>query len=393
MRALVLSISNHRGAFAAIRHLNQAGWIVSAGTSDPKGLVSWSRATRAVYTVPPPERGYEPFLAAVAAAVRASGAEVVLPSDDGDLMALSLGREQIPTIVPLAPHPFVARLVDKLELMDAARSAGLAAPETRLADADGLRESTYPVIVKPRFHWRPDHKVGAPGRLTATVCNDSESAAAVSERLRTVGALPVLQEFIEGEPVSIHLVADESGVLSLAQQESPSMLFPPRTGIRVRSIVVPTDPVLATGVRRLVADNGWLGLAGLTFLRGADGIPRIIDFNGRITGSIEAVAGAGPNYVAAWAAVATGREVGPIPDARVGTRTQWLEGDLRRALREQRGGLLRDIWDCLGYSIGANHTVLKRDEPYALLRHTATQLRRSQVWQGRPGRGRQHRGS
>lgn len=378
MRVLVLSLTNHRGAFAAVRRLHEAGWIVSVGTSTPNGLVSWSRHTQDVFSVPRPELGYDRFLDAVAAAAKASRAEVVIPTDDADTIALSLGRDRISAIVPFAPHDALTRVVDKLSLMEAARSAGLAETETLPADESNLRRAVFPVVIKPRFHWLPDHPVGVPARIAATVCADHASAAAAAATMREQAAEPLIQKWVSGDLVSVHLVADGATVMSLTQQHSPPLFFPPGAGVRVRSTVVPTDPDLEAGIRKLIADIGWYGIAGLQFLREGDGIPRLIDFNGRIPGSLEAVAGAGPNYVAAWAAMATGRPAHPLPSARPGTRCQWLEGDLRRALKEQRGGVFQDVAHCLVYSIGATHTVLKRDEPYAVLRYTLAQLREAQ---------------
>jgi predicted ATP-grasp superfamily ATP-dependent carboligase len=330
-----------------------------------------------VYPVPAPERGVDAFLAAVASAVHASGAEVVLPSDDADMIALSWGRDRIPAVVPLAPHDVVLQLVDKLELVRAAQAAGLATPETRVADDHGFQEATYPVIVKPRFHWLPAHTTHAPARIAATICRDLGSAVACADRMRTFGATPLLQEFIDGTPVYVHLVSDRSGtVLALDQQESPERLFyPPGAGVRVRSVTVETDQMLASGITKLIGNSKWFGFVGISFVRDDDGVLRIIDFNGRIPASLEASAGAGPNYIAAWAGLAIDERIPALEPARVGTRFHWLEGDLGRAVRERRGGLARDVASSLWYSIGATHTVLKRDEPYAAIRQTIRLIR------------------
>lgn len=346
--------------------------------------MSWTRATEAVYAISPPERGLDEFLTTVASAIHRSGATVVLPSDDADLIALSLGRDRIPAVVPLAPDTVVNRLVDKLELVRAALRAGLSAPETHIADDLGFDAASYPVVVKPRFHWTPAHARRAPARIAAAICNDRPSAVAAADRMRRHGAAPLLQELIAGTPVYIHLVSDRSGtVLGLDQQEGQRLFFPPDAGLRVRSATVPTDPRLATGIRTLIGDSRWFGFASVTFLRGDDGEHRIIDFNGRIPAALEASAGAGPDYVVAWAALAMGERPPTLQPARIGTRFHWLEGDLRRALRERRGGLVSDVAGSFVYSLGATHTVLKRDELYAAFRHTIRQIQGSRAWRAR----------
>jgi hypothetical protein len=378
VRALVVSTSNHRGALTAVRRLHKAGWTAIAATSDPKGLVSWSRATSAVYAVPPPKLGAEQFVAAVTDAVRRSGAEVVFPSDDADLIALSQFRDRIPAVVPVASHDVVLGLVDKLELVRASRRAGLEVPETWLADAQGLSDATYPVVVKPRFHWLPSHGADAPSRFSVKVCGDADSAAEHVGLLRGFGADPILQRHVSGTPVNVHLVSDRTGaVLGLDEQDSAELFSPPGAGSRVRSTTVAVEPVLEAGIRRLIAETGWFGFAGIALLRGDDGVPRVIDFNGRIPAALAASAGAGPDYLVAWAALATDRPVSPLRAARVGSRFHWLEGDVRRALVERRGGLARDLAGTLAYAVGANHTVFSLDDPGVAARHVLRQLRRA----------------
>jgi hypothetical protein len=378
MRVIIVGSGNPRGTLAASRYLHRAGWTVSLGTADVGGLPTWSRATEGVHPVPPVQRGLDAFLAATAEAVRASRSELVLPASDADLVALSLGRDRIPATVPLADHAVVLRSVDKLELVRAGLRAGLAAPVTEVADDDALARARYPVVVKSRFHWLPEHAAGAPSRLEAEVCPDRAGARSVADRMRRAGGEPLVQEFMEGGPVNVHLVTDgDSRTLSMVQQEGAELYFPPGAGRRTRSVTVAMDRGLEAGIRALMRELGWRGFAGVAFQRGADGVPHVIDFNGRLPSNIEASAGAGSRHIEAWAALATGRRPPPLDQVRVGMRFQWLEGDLRRALRERRGGLLRDVGTTLAYAPRAQHTVAKWDEPTLVVRYSARLLRES----------------
>jgi hypothetical protein len=140
---------------------------------------------------------------------------------------------------------------------------------------------------------------------------------------------------------------------------------------------VPLDRDLQAGIPALMRELGWFGFAGVAFQRGADGVPRVIDFNGRLPSNIEASAGAGSRHIEAWAALATGRPAPPLDGVRLGMRFQWLEGDLRRALRERRGGLVRDLTTTLAYAPRAQHTVAKWDEPTLVVRYAVRLLRES----------------
>jgi hypothetical protein len=108
---------------------------------------------------------------------------------------------------------------------------------------------------------------------------------------------------------------------------------------------------------------GWVGFTSLQMLLSRDGEANVIDFNARFTNAIDQYIAAGPNFPDLWARVVTGRSLPPIPPVRTGVRFQWLEGDLRRALVQRRGGLLRDVIDCLSYARGAVHTTWRREDP------------------------------
>jgi hypothetical protein len=50
--------------------------------------------------------------------------------------------------------------------------------------------------------------------------------------------------------------------------------------------------------------------------------------------------------------------------ARAGVRYQWLEGDLRRAVDERRGGLVRDVVGCLRFAPRATHSTFRWSDPW-----------------------------
>jgi hypothetical protein len=116
-------------------------------------------------------------------------------------------------------------------------------------------------------------------------------------------------------------------------------------------------------VGALLGALGWTGLSQLQFLRGADGRPRVIDFNGRFYGSLALALVAGVNLPALAAALATGRSTAGLGgDAVPGVRYQWLEGDLRAA-REHSRAPWRDAAGCLRYALGAGHSVWRASDP------------------------------
>ncbi len=96
---------------------------------------------------------------------------------------------------------------------------------------------------------------------------------------------------------------------------------------------------LSGGVRALVRESGWFGLAQIEFFRDRDGAAWITDFNGRFYGSMALATGAGANVPALWAQEALGGAA-PASAARLGARFQWLNRDLAAGYAAGPRGLL-----------------------------------------------------
>jgi predicted ATP-grasp superfamily ATP-dependent carboligase len=327
--------------------------------------------------VPPIQHDLEAFLEAINAAVTDKGYEIVFGAGDAEVLGLSFGRDRISARVPYASHEDVVRAFDKFELSMAARRVGLCTPETVVATEEALARVKGPVVVKPRLHWTPGVK-GAPPRLEVRICPGRAEAIRRASEIHAAGGEPLLQEVIRGYQMYYTVVSDRDGrIISGVQQVAEPLAWPPGAGVRVRSKTVPVDEWLKERVSELVKDLGWFGLATPDFLVPEDGIPRLKDFNGRFTESFEQVLAAGSNLPVIWGCLATGREVPRVVPATTGVRFQWLEGDLRRALVERRGGLVRDILECLLYARGAAHPVWRKDDPWPAIRYSEHLLRRA----------------
>ena len=348
-RALIVEDGFQRGSLAAARALSKAGWQVGIG-SPREGFASSSRSTSAWHRVPSPEVDGDAFVAAVRNAVEVGGYDVVFGAGDGEVLALSAGRDELGAIFPYGPHEDVVRAFDKAELAAAAERAGLAVPGP-------ARPEDAPVVVKPRRTTVHDPE-GGPLRLRAAVAQTADEARARVEYLESIGAEPLVQQFVEGDLVAYVAVTDrDSHVLSAVQQRSEA-IWPNRSGGTVRARTEPVDEALAAGVGALLADLDWFGIAQAQFQQAPGREPMLIDFNGRFYGSMALALSAGPNLPAIWAALATNRPLPEIEPARDGVRYHWLESDLRRVVKERRG-----LVGSLRYAIGSRHGLWDREDP------------------------------
>ena len=358
MRALIIESGMTRAALASARALAAAGWVVGVGTPDARGMTAASRACSQAHVVPSAHADPAGFVAAINRAVREAGYEVVLVTGDAEALLLSAERDAIEATVPFPDHETLVRSYDKWDLTQAALRAGFATPTTLLATESPLDALGFPVVVKPRLHWTPGRS-GAPARHEATIVRSAAEAEQHVREIEAAGQGALLQEVVSGVPVNYHLLAAPGGrLLSSILQISQPLLWPPGAGIRTRSRTVPVPEDLQARMAALIADLGWHGLAGINFIQPEGREPLLTDFNGRLLASIRLSVAAGVNLPALWAAQATGRPIAEIPAARTGVTFHWLDGDVRRAVREHRGGLARDLADTVRYAVGAHHTTL-----------------------------------
>jgi hypothetical protein len=213
--ALILEIVPSRGALSAARSLARAGWTVGVGHSGAQTLAGRSRLVAHTHRIPRPEDDLACFLEGTARAVRDRGYEIVFPSGDGEILALSLGRGRLSAVVPYPPHEVVRRALDKLELMDAALRAGLVVPRTETASAAALGDFDPPLLVKARTPSVLDRATSTP-RLEPTVVSSRDGALKEAARIRAFGGEPLYQELVEGDLLAYSVVVDADGKFSRA---------------------------------------------------------------------------------------------------------------------------------------------------------------------------------
>lgn len=372
-RALVVTVGRSRGALAAVRALGRAGWTVGIGTPDGHGMVAASRWCARRHVVPRPRGDAVPFVTAVADAVREGDYDVVFGGGDDWVAALARYRDDIPATVAHPDAEVVAASLDKAELTERARRAGLAVPALRIADADAVASWEGPVVVKCRAHWHPGQR--KLHRIEARRFPDVGSARDDIGRIQRAGFDAVLQEPVEG-PLGALIGLFVGGRLVGRVQQRTSRVWPTPTGVSSRAETVPVDEEVAAGVESLLAGLAWSGLAELQFLTPPGGRPHLIDLNGRFYGSMALANAAGPNLADAWARLVLGEPVGDLPDARPGVRYVWLAGDVRRAFAERRGGLARDLVSTLRWAARATESVIDVRDPGPALELSTARLRR-----------------
>ncbi|MGY1834769.1 ATP-grasp domain-containing protein [Blastococcus sp. SYSU DS0510] len=372
-RALVLTSSRDRGALAAVRALDRAGWHVGVGTPDAGGMVSASRSCRRSHPVPRPRGHLDDFVRAVRDAVAGGGYDVVFGSGDDWMAALAVCAEAIPAVVVHPPADVALAALDKAGLAQRAADAGVPVPRTEVATAEALATWSGPVVVKCRAHWQPGLRQEL--RIEARRYPDAGRARSRVALLEGAGFEALLQEPVDGEMEALVGLLHEGRLHGRVQQRA-LRLWPTPSGVTSRAVTVPVDEALAAATTRLLTDLGWSGLVQLQFLRDDQGTLRLVDLNGRFFGSLALSTAAGPNLPDAWARQALGLPLPELPDGSTGVRYLWTAGDLRRAAAERRGGAVTDALSVLRWFPGAVESVWDRRDAGPALALATRRLRR-----------------
>lgn len=363
-RALIVEQGYSRGAVTAARALTADGWTIGVGSPGAKGLAARSRVCRTRHDVSPAHEDAERFRDDVERAIRSHHYEVVFGAGEAEVLALSAGRARLaPAVVPHGSHDTVVAALDKDRMEAAARSVGLAVPET--VDLGAASDERERFIVKATAHARPD-RPGAPPRVDTNLVVGPTAARRRVEELEALGADARVQRFYEGTLLAYSAVTDRWGRVIADSMQAASRIWPPGAGASCRAETVAVEGRVGDPAADLFKKLGWFGLAELQFIAPAKGPLRLIDLNGRFYGSLGLAVAAGANLAAAWAALATDRPFERVR-ARPGVSYQWLEGDLRRACAERRGGLVRDVASCLGAARGSTHSLASTADPGPLL--------------------------
>ena len=375
MRVLIIGPPDSRAALAAVRALGPAGWEVGYGSPHRDHLVTRSRWLDRWFPVPWPQQGLRAFHAAVDKAVYLGRYEAVFAAGDESVVGLDAVRDRLLARVPYAPSTSLRASLDKVELARLAEQAGLRAPLTVEATEEAVSRWKGSAVVKPRHHWLPG-PTDPPQHLLAEVARDNAAAARRVAQLRAAGATALLQERLNGPLLAFTSLVDERSRPVAQIQQVVERTWPSPAGISVRARTVRVDPGLAAGIDTLLKRLDWLGMAQLQFVV-TDSGPVLIDLNPRFYGSLALALEAGLNLPLLWARMATGRPVPERSDARIGARYSWLEGDLRRARAERRGGLFADMASSLRWSVGAGHSITDVRDPFPAAGWSTVLLRRA----------------
>jgi predicted ATP-grasp superfamily ATP-dependent carboligase len=338
-KALVLD-AHHKSSLAAIRSLGQKGITVSAGSHRPTAMGLCSRYLGDTFIYPPPLRDRCGFVEAVRQQSNRIGKAVLLTFSDSTLLPLVeatglLGDQLLYTLPFNRAHFDLA--FDKALTLRLAQEMGLETPITFFdADLDDpciCSNLSYPLVVKPRrsVHWN-----GNSGVLKTAdfACAFEDLKRQFRMIVSRTGECPVIQEYVFGEQASAEFLCDRGHVLAACAHRRLRSISP-RGGA---SVVSETIPLTYHGIKeraeRLVSKLCWSGPIMIEFkVSQKDGVPRLMEINGRFWGSLPLAIFAGVDFPYLHYQLACGQPFTPSIPYRSGITSRHYLGDFENLLR------------------------------------------------------------
>lgn len=386
-RALVTD-AEHRSALAVCRSLAAAGYHVTAASGARPACAHWSRSVHGRLGLPSPSESRALFVTRLAAALGEGSFDVLVPSTDASLLAVSEHRSQLEPLVRigLPPHDDVLRALDKQALLSAAAGTALAGPRSTLCDDEAAalaaaRETGFPVAVKPQ---RSLLEAGEGLRQVSARIVHTE--ADLTEAIHACGLPLCIQEALPDAQIVSCAGARIDGALAAVAVARYARTHPAAAGSASMAVTIDPPAGLVEGIEEILGQLGWEGIFEIELLE-AGGRLATIDLNPRPFGWLALAIAAGADLPAVWCDHLLGRPARGPAAAHVGVRYRWEVGEALTVLTALRRGRLHDAVAPLRPYRRVVHPEFRVTDPGPLAARAIALLRGRLRLPARPGVG------
>jgi predicted ATP-grasp superfamily ATP-dependent carboligase len=341
MEKVLILDGNARSALAATRSLGRRGVPVVVADETKGTLAGASKYCSESFTYPSPTANLRTFLSTVKAECAQRGIRVIFPMAEISTATVLKHREEFEDVeVPFVEFPAFDAVTDKWNLLRLAQWLGITVPQTHyICDPLSLQRAypvlKFPVVLKP---YRS--KIWANGHCTAASVQYAES---VRELERTV----TRYEYFRGNPFLLqeYVRGQAHGIFALYNQGKPIASFahrrlrenPPSGGVSVLCESVGKNPEAWRMARTILDHMAWHGVAMVEFKVSPEGMPYLMEVNGRFWGSLQLAIDAGVDFPWMLYQLAREQAVDPVDGYAMGVRSRWLLGDLVRLCKVLAG--------------------------------------------------------
>jgi predicted ATP-grasp superfamily ATP-dependent carboligase len=352
---ILVTDGDNRATLAITRSLGPHHEII-VGAQNRRSLASVSRWCHDSFVYPDPVRDQQGFLDTLREEVHRRKIDVLLPVADITTIPVAEHKDDFkPCRIPIPDSDTIKRAADKVEIMALAARIGVPCPAGIVVNSahtgvTRAAELGFPLVVKPGRS-----RVRVEGRWLSTSVRYASNLAELTQILGDLhpAMFPVLlQERIQGPGIGLFMCCDHGRPVAVFCHQRIREK-PPSGGVSVLRQSIPVDERARDYAQRLLGELRWNGIAMVEFKRDErDGIPKLMEINGRFWGSLQLAIDAGVDFPALLIEMLDNISMPAITDYRTGVHSRWFWGDvdallmllMKRAERErlpaaQRGKL------------------------------------------------------
>lgn len=356
-----------RSAYTVVRSLAARGIDVHVGDSSALAMSRFSRHCRSFTHLPDFFQAPDDYIEAVSTALSETGARVLLPCFE-DVELFIRHRERLPedTLIALPALEDWTVGEDKFDYLERVAAAGCPVPETwRVESRDQLLELSakidFPVVVKVRMG------NGARGVEIVDCAEDLQRAfvGMVDTYKLPAHRWPIVQQGLGGKKYKLDGVFDRGKCIGTGTYRILRCKGAGRFGTSTYRI---TDefPELTEYCTRAFEALNWHGMFNTDWICDDDGVPHLIDINGRLSGGVAVPTLAGMDLPWLWYQVAIGaKNIEPMRQQK-NVRVRWLLGDAIGLVEHALGGKAREALSILRPVPGCRHDDFSLSDPIPL---------------------------
>ncbi len=309
------------------RSLRRIGVPVAVASLSAHDPTLHSRAIFRFLRLPDYEDSPSDFVSALSAFIREQGVDMLMPTTDGALSAISRHYDSLAALTHMAcpPARIIDRVLNKESTLAIAARCGIPVPREFTVDAltkvGDIPELTFPVVAKPRKKSSAD---------TFKV-RYFQSEQDLGDALRS-GVLDnaILQEYSHGQGVGVEVLFHQGEFIASFQHRRLKEV-PRDGGAAAVAVAEPVDPELKNMALKLLRGLEWEGVAMVEFRHDPrTGAATLMEVNGRYWGTVALAIQAGVDFPVYDWQLAHG-ETPTVPSGyALGLRWHWNAGLLKR---------------------------------------------------------------
>ena len=357
-----------RTAYTVVRSLGRQGIEVHVGDSSPLAMSRFSKYCKKFHRLPDFFANPDEYFQAVITAMNECGAKVLFPCHE-DVECFAKRKNELPRDIKIAvPDPDMWGIAeDKLLYSSHVMEAGCPVPQTYQIKSTqeleaALGQLDFPVAVKTR--------IGNSAK-GVRISNDKESCKRdffelIDQFDLAPSRWPTLQEFVDGPKLGTLGIYNRGKHVSSIVFEIRRSKGADNFGTSTYRVTI-DDPVTKENAIKAMESLNWHGVVDMDWIRGSDGVAKLIDINGRLGGATALTCFSGMDMPLIWYQIATETISGTQPTPNFGAQARWILGDTLGFLDCLLSLKLRDCYSTAKPIIGCKNDDLILSDPLPFL--------------------------